>query len=162
VQGGKAINQFPIETFVGEAVLADLTPYVDENEEIKAEHVQNALNGRSIKGKRILLRTDWNAHYGEPDYFERAPYIGPSAVDWIVSQRPVIVGYDYAHAKDAPDTPRDVYALREFLENEILTMGYIRNLDQLPADGKLILVAAPLTFEGVEASPVRAVVIVED
>ncbi|WP_344819518.1 cyclase family protein [Microbacterium soli] len=162
VPGGKAIDDFPLETFVGEAVLADLTPYVGENEAVQPEHLQAALKGRSITGKRLLMRTDWNAHYGEPDYLERAPYIGPAAVDWVVSQRPVLVGYDYAHSKDAPDTPREVYALKSFLENDILTMGYIRNLDQLPADGKLTLVAAPLAFEQVEASPIRAVVIVED
>ena len=159
VEGGKSIDQFPITTFVGTAVLADLTSMVGENEEVRPEHIERALNGRQVAGQRLLLRTDWNAHYGEPDYDARAPYIGPDAVDWVVSQRPALVGYDYAHAKDAPNSPKAVYAVRTFLENEILTMGYIRNLDQLSADRTLTLVAAPLAFEGVEASPVRAVVI---
>jgi len=38
-------------------------------------------------------------------------------------------------------------------------MGYVRNLDQVDPARDLTLVALPLAFANVEASPVRAVVI---
>jgi len=158
VPGGKGIGEFPLSTFCGPAILVDLTS-VGENTAISAGLLEKQVNGRSVEGQRVLLRTDWNAHYGEPDYNERAPYIGPDAVDWLVERKPALVGYDYAHSKDAPDSPRTVYALRGFLENDIVTMGYIRNLHRIDPERDLTLVAVPLAFEDVEASPVRAVVI---
>jgi kynurenine formamidase len=158
VPGGKGISDFPLETFCGPAVLADLTS-VGENEAISAALLEKQLRGADVEGQRVLLRTDWNLHYGEPDYDARAPYIGPDAVDWLVERKPALVGYDYAHSKDAPDSPRTVYALRGFLENDIITMGYIRNLDKINPAGELTLVALPLAFTDVEASPVRAVVL---
>lgn len=158
VQGGKGISDFPLSTFCGPAVLVDLTA-VGEDEAVSASLLEKQVAGREVEGQRVLLRTDWNKHYGEPDYDKRAPYIGPDAVDWLVERKPALVGYDYAHSKDAPDSPRTVYALRGFLENDIITMGYIRNLNLIDPDKDLTLVAVPLAFEGVEASPVRAVVL---
>lgn len=158
VQGGAPINAFPLETFCGPAVLVDLTA-VRENEPIEPKHLEKALAGRDVAGQRVLLRTDWNRNYGRPDYEQRAPYIGPAAVDWLSERKPALVGYDYAHAKDAPDTPAPVYAVRTFLESGIITMGYIRNLDKIDPARELTLVAVPLAFSDVEASPVRAVVI---
>jgi arylformamidase len=158
VSGGAAINDFPLERFCGPAMLVDLTP-IGDNEQICPEHLEKALAGRDVTDQRLLIRTDWNKNYGMPDYTERAPYIGPAAVDWLASRKPALVGYDYAHSKDAPDSPAPDYAVRTFLENDIITMGYIRNLDQIDPDRALTLVALPLPFAHVEASPVRAVVI---
>jgi len=158
--GGTAIEDTPLETFYGETVLVDLTS-VRENEPIGPELIAKALDGREITGSRVLLRTDWNRHYGEPDYQARSPYITPSAVHWLVERRPVLVGYDYSHPKDAPDAPAPVYAVRTFLGNNIAPLGYLRNLDLIDPSRPATLSAFPLSFEGVEASPVRAVVIQE-
>ncbi|HET6190512.1 MAG TPA: cyclase family protein [Trebonia sp.] len=158
VPGGAAINEIPIERFCGPVVLVDLTP-IGDNEQIRPEHLEKGLAGRNIAGQRVLIRTDWNKNYGKPDYAARAPYLGPAAVDWLASRKPVLVGYDCAHSKDAPDSPAPDYAVRTFLENGIITMGYVRNLDQVDPARDLTLVALPLAFANVEASPVRAVVI---
>jgi arylformamidase len=158
VPGGATLEKIPLETFYGEAMVLDLTA-IGQNEPIEPAHVEAALGGRDLNGARVLLRTDWNAHYGEPGYFEASPYISPKAVDWICARKPLLVGYDYSHPKDAPDTPAPVYAVRTFLENEIVPMGYLRNLDQVDPRRPMILSAFPLAFSGVEASPVRAVLI---
>jgi arylformamidase len=158
IPGGLAIDQVPLSTFYGDVVVVDLTS-VQENSPILPKHIMAGLGDREIQGTRVLLRTDWNHHYGEPDYGERSPYISPAAVDWLVTQRPVLVGYDYAHAKDAPDTPATVYAVRTFLQNGIVPMGYTCNLDKIDLTRHAQLIAFPLAFTGVEASPVRAVVV---
>ncbi|HET6193412.1 MAG TPA: cyclase family protein [Trebonia sp.] len=158
VPGGATLEKIPLETFYGEAMVLDLTA-IGQNEPIEPAQVEAALGGRDLNGARVLLRTDWNAHHGEPGYFEASPYISPKAVDWICARKPLLVGYDYSHPKDAPDTPAPVYAVRTFLENEIVPMGYLRNLDQVDPGRPMILSAFPLAFSGVEASPVRAVLI---
>jgi arylformamidase len=157
VPGGPSIDQIPLGTFWGEVVLADLT-HVGEKDEIQPRDLERGFGGRDIAGKRVLLRTDWNHHYGEPDYFERSPFIGRAAVHWLVDRKPLLVGYDYAHSKNPPDCDTPVYAVRTFVGNGIVTMGYVRNLDLIDPRRPLTLVAAPLSFVGVEASPVRALV----
>lgn len=159
VEGGPGIDDMPLETFFGDTVLLDLTR-VGQNAPIRREDVETSAEGRPrIEGKRVLLRTGWNRHYGEAGYQEGSPYISAGAVDWIVSQGPVLVGYDYMHGKPDPDAPYPSYALRTFLEAGIVTMGYLRNLDLIDAAVPIELCAFPLAFVGVESSPVRAVVI---
>jgi kynurenine formamidase len=158
VPGGGTIEKIPLETFYGDAMILDLTA-IGQNEPILPAHIKAALGDRDLRNARVLLRTDWNAHYGEPGYHEASPYISPAAVEWICGQKPLLVGYDYSHPKDAPDTPAPVYAVRTFLEHEIVPMGYIHNLDQVDTTRPITLSAFPLAFTGVEASPVRAVLI---
>ena len=157
-EGGLSVDQVSLETFHGEAVLADLSDR-PRNTGIGRDHLVEALGGRPIHGIRVLLRTNWNRNYGEPGYEEGSPYITPEAVDWIVSQGPVLVGYDYAHGKDAPDSPAKFYSLRTFLGSGIVTMGYLKNLDQIDAARTFTLTCLPLAFRGVESSPVRAVAV---
>jgi kynurenine formamidase len=158
VPGGGTIEKIPLETFYGDAMILDLTA-IGQNEPILPDHIEAALGNRDLANARVLLRTDWNAHYGEPGYHEASPYISPAAVNWICRSKPLLVGYDYSHPKDAPGTPAPVYAVRTFLEHQIVPMGYIRNLDQVDATRPMTLSAFPLAFSGVEASPVRAVLI---
>ena len=158
VPGGATLEKIPLKTLYRRG--HGLGSHRDRAEQtIEPAQVEAALGGRDLNGARVLLRTDWNAHYGEPGYFEASPYISPKAVDWICARKPLLVGYDYSHPKDAPDTPAPVYAVRTFLENEVVPMGYLRNLDQVDPGRPMILSAFPLAFSGVEASPVRAVLI---
>lgn len=158
VEGGAAISDLPLSTFYGDGEMADLTS-VGERNPIHASDLEAAFGGRDIHDKRVFLRTNWNHHYGEPDYEERSPYIAVDAIDWIVGNRPSLVSYDYAHGKDDPEAPTRYHAVRTFLTNGIVTMGYVRNLDQIDATRPFKLCAMPLAFVGVESSPVRAILL---
>jgi len=160
-RGGAAISDLPIETFYGPATLLDLTG-IDPGGSIEISDVKHALMGRPVQHARLLLRTDWNHQYGTSGYEAGSPYISPEAVDWIAARRPVLVSYDYSHGKDAPNSPEQYYAVRTFLTRDIATMGYVTNLDRIDPTRSAVLAALPLSFEGVEASPVRAVIIQED
>lgn len=158
VEGGSPISGIPLSTFYGEGVMADVTS-VGEGNPIQAADLERAFGDRDLTGKRIFIRTNWNHHYGEPDYDERSPYIALDAIDWVVSKAPALVSYDYAHGKDDPDAPARFHPIRTFLSNGIVTMGYVRNLDQIDASRPFTVSAFPLAFVGVESSPVRAVLI---
>lgn len=157
VKGGAELHQVPLETFVGEALVADLS-HVGPNSPITPADLERAV-GRDLKrGDRLLLRTDWNRHYGDPDWRERSPYLAPEATDWCVERAPALVGMDFAHAKDAPVAPCKEYTLRAFLEHGIVLLPYLDHLDQI-SRARVTLIALPLAIVGVEASPVRAVVL---
>jgi kynurenine formamidase len=161
VPGGPPISALPLDTFYGPAVLGDLT-FVGEDSPIGPAELDEAFGDRALPGSRLLLRTDWNHHYGEPDYQARSPYIGPAGLDWIVARRPRLVSYDYSHSKDAPDAPTVLHAVRTYLSAGIVTMGYVTNLDQIDPALPVTLCAFPLAFRGTESCPVRAVVVQED
>ena len=119
-----------MRTWCPSGTFGDLT-FVGEDSPIGPAELDKAFGDRAVPGSRLLLRTDWNHHYGEPDYQARSPYIGPAGLDWIVARRPRLVSYDYSHSKDAPDAPTVLHAVRTYLSAGIVTMGYVTNLDQI-------------------------------
>lgn len=155
VRDGAQLHELDLSMFFGPVVIADVTNR-GKNEAITPDDLQQAVGDEASEGDRLLVRTDWTKHYGEPRYKDDSPFITPAAVDWCVEQGFVLVGMDFDHTKDAEDSPSKYYATRTFCEQNVITMGYIANLDKVPVK-RALLVALPLAIQGVEASPVRAV-----
>ena len=159
VKGGKQIHQVPLETFVGDALVADLRHAVP-GKGITAEDLQRAVGDRLKAGDRLLLRTDCNKTYNQNEWQKRSPYLTAGATAWCIDRRVSVVGYDFYHGNDEPGAPRVFHASRTFSEHDILTLPYLNNLDEVPPLERVTLVALPLKMIGAEASPVRAVVLV--
>lgn len=157
VKGGQQLHELPLDVFVGEALVADLSD-TRPNSPITPEQLERAVGSKLRRGDRLLLRTDWNRNHGEPHWREGSPYLAPEAVDWCVERGPRLVGFDFLHAKDAPVTPCKEYTLRALLEHDIVLLAYLDHLDQIRQE-RVTLIALPLAINGVEASPVRAVAI---
>jgi arylformamidase len=157
VKGGLPLAEVPLETFVGEALVADLS-HKGFNEPITVADLERAVGSSLRRGDRLLLRTDWSERYGEADWREGSPYLSPEAIDWCIARGPLLVGMDFLHAKDGPSTPCPEYTLRGFLEHGIIVLSYLNHLKQIRQE-RVTLVALPLSLAGAEASPVRAIVI---
>lgn len=157
VKGGTHIYEVPLSTFIGDAVVANLSDKPPDSP-ITAQDLERTVGGKLKRGERLLIRTDWNKHYGEAEWLEGSPYITPEAVDWCVARGAVLVGMDFAHAKDAPGSPAKFYASKTLCENNVMVMAYLRNLDRINKD-RVTLIALPLAIMGVESTPVRAVVL---
>jgi arylformamidase len=157
VKGGKEVYDLPLETFIGDAVVANLSDLAPDTA-ITAGHLERAVGAKLQRGDRLLIRTDWNRHYGQPGWAEGSPYLATDAVDWCVQQRVVLVGLDFSHAKESADSPSKYYASRTLCENNIVVMAYLQNLDRITKD-RVTLIALPLAIAGVESAPVRAVVL---
>ena len=63
VKGGKQIHEIPVETFVGPAIIADMTHRVPCGV-ITAEDLEKDVGTHLIQGDRLLIKTGWNDHYG--------------------------------------------------------------------------------------------------
>ena len=77
---------------------------------------------------------------------------------WVIERGVVLVGFDFYHGADEPDSNVVFYTSRTFGENGVVTMPYLNHLDRITQE-RVTLLALPLNMTGVEASPVRAVVI---
>ncbi len=157
VKGGKQLQELPLELFAGDAVVADLRHRVPGGA-VTAEDLEAAVGRTLEKGDRLLLRTDLNNDYFAPDWAKRAPYLTRDAVKWCIDKGVVLVGFDFYHGADAPDSNVVFYTSRTFGENGVVTMPYLTNLDRI-TQARVTLLALPLNMTGVEASPVRAVVV---
>jgi arylformamidase len=157
VKGGKQVQDLPLETFAGDAVIADLRHLVP-GKAVTAGELERSVGRLVRRGDRLLLRTDVNKQYMINNWQQRSPYLTADATRWCIDKGVSVVGYDFYHGNDEPGAPRVFHSSRTFSEHDIVTMPYLDNLDQVDAE-RFTLVALPLKLVGAEASPVRAVVL---
>jgi kynurenine formamidase len=157
VRGGTQIHQLPLELFIGEAIVADLRDKMPAKA-ITERDLDKAVGAKLKRGDRVLLRTDHNNTYdgGSDTWMKTSPYLTIGATEWLIDKGVVIVGYDFYHGNDEPGSPRVFHNSRTLSENGIITMPYLKNLDQITSE-RFTLIALPLNIVGAEASPVRAV-----
>jgi arylformamidase len=163
------IGEMPVDQWVGEAAVVDLTHLPENGEVTAADLDRKAKHVRA--GDIVLLRTDWPKRVSvETERFWRdAPYTGQSACDWLIQRQVKAVGYDYP-----PDycvrtmifEPQKKVAREDntthhaFFPAGITVIEYLTNLDQIVVP-RCQFVAMPLPIEGADGSPVRAVAIVD-
>jgi arylformamidase len=167
--GGRHIAELPVDQWIGDAAVVDLTHVLENGEVAAADLERKAQHVRA--GDIVLLRTDWPKRVSvETERFWRdAPYTGRSACDWLIQRKAKAVGYDYP-----PDycvrtmifepqkklRREDNTTHQAFFPAGVMVIEYLTNLDQIGAP-RCRFVALPLPVEGADGSPVRAVAIVE-
>ena len=91
---GKSISDFPIESFVIRAVIADLrdsNPNLPIDAKLLAERV-----GDSIEDAIVLLATGWGDRRAVSDEWHfQSPYLSPDGAEWIVQNKARSVGIDH-------------------------------------------------------------------
>ena len=167
--GDRDMASMPVDQWVGDAAVVDLTHLGDNGEVSAAELEQHAEHVR--RGDIVLLRTDWPRKVSvETEKFWRdAPYTARSACDWLVRRGVKAVGYDYP-----PDycirtmifSPATTVTRPECVTHDVFfpagitVIEYLTNLDQIGA-ARCRFVALPLRLEGADGSPVRAVALTD-
>jgi arylformamidase len=113
----------------------------------------DAFTRRDVRGKAVLVRTGWDAHWGTPAYLANNPFLTAEAAAYLVAQRVALVGIDSVNIDDLSDLARPVHST--LLGAEIPIVEHLRGLDQLPADG-FTFTAVPPKVAGFGTWPVRA------
>ena len=119
----------------------------------------DALPGGDLRGKAVLLRTDFSRHWGTDGYFSANPYLTAAACQKLVDAEPAMVGIDSLNIDDTGDLSRPAHTL--LLGAGIPVCEHLTNLASLESvNGRLH--AVPIAWVGGATFPVRAYVIVED
>ena len=157
IRGGMQIHQLPLDLFIGDAIIADLRDKLPGHA-ITEKDLEQRLDDRIRVGDRLLLRTDQNNAYdgGSDKWMRESPYLTIGATRWCIAKGVTIVGYDFYHGNDEPGAPRVFHNSRTLSEHGVITMPYLKSLDQIDKD-RFTLVGLPLKLIGAEASPIRAV-----
>jgi arylformamidase len=106
-----------------------------------------------VKGKAVLVNTDWSRHWRTDAYFENHPFLTEEAAIYLRDQGAALVGIDSHNIDDTRTKRRPVHTT--LLKAEILIVEHMVNLDQLPTHG-FYFNAVPPKFKGVGTFPVRA------
>jgi arylformamidase len=106
-----------------------------------------------VTGRAVLVHTGWDRHWGTEQYGSGHPYLTRAAAEWLVAQRPALVGIDSLNIDDTEDGTRPAHTL--LLAAGIPVVEHLRGLEQLPADG-FRFHAAPPRIAGMGTFPVRA------
>jgi kynurenine formamidase len=169
IPGGTTVDRMPIDTWVGDAAVVDLT-HIGANTPVGAADLE--ARGRHVRrGDIALLRTDWPLRRSVEtlEFWTEAPWTSAEACRWLVARGVKAVGYDYP-----PDHPvRDLVAAtgrrvapeewathHTFFPAGIGVIEYLVNLDRLGRD-RVRFVALPLNLEGGDGAPARAIAILD-
>jgi kynurenine formamidase len=173
IQGQQAatIDELPLEWFYAPGVVLDMTSKADA-EKVEVAEIQDALAriGHTLAPLDIvLLRTDRDAYYGQPDYFRRGCAVTPPATRWLFEQGVRVMGID-AWGWDGPLDRQAAEALARqepgvFWAAHQADLPYSQierlvNLRELPPRG-FTVACFPLKIQGGSAGPARGVAILE-
>jgi kynurenine formamidase len=115
--------------------------------------------GLDVRGKAVLVRTDWSARWGTEGYFEPNPFLTEAACALLAERGALLVGIDSLNIDDIEDVSRPAHTT--LLGAGIPVCEHLTNLAALPAGGGH-LHAVPIPWVGGATFPVRAYVIAED
>jgi kynurenine formamidase len=172
---GNSVDTIAPGRFIAPAVVVDASAEVAKNADwlLTVDFLQawEGRHGRIPRGAWVLLRTDWSHRLKDPAAFvnmreDGAHTPGPTqeAVEWLIRERDVhgfgveTINTDAGQSYAWP-LPYPCHTLMHGANKYGLQC--LRNLDQLPPTGALI-VAAPLKIQDGSGSPLRVLALVEN
>jgi kynurenine formamidase len=168
----RAIDELPLDWFVGPGVVLDATGRSD-GDVVQPHDVERALAeiGHEIQsGDIVLIRTGCDAYYGDADYAAHGPGVSPEATLWLFDRGVRVMGID-AWGWDPPlrfqvppavaqDRAGIIWGAHQ-IDRDYAQIERMVNLAAVPSVGALII-ALPLKVENGSAGPTRAVAVISD
>lgn len=148
VSDGVALDQIPLETFVGPCRVLDCTKSVG------AVKIEDLKRNKVKKAERILVKTQ-NSLRGFGTFREDYIYLDGDAADYLAKLGITLFGIDYFSVKQRGS--KDQRPHTSLLSKNIPIIEGL-DLSQVPA-GDYTLVCLPLKFTGIEGAPARVVLI---
>ncbi|MEY2518685.1 MAG: arylformamidase [Verrucomicrobiota bacterium] len=151
-QGADTIERMPLEIYLGDAVVVDLTKQfeADQTRQITVADIESCSDALEL-APRLLLKTNvWKDSKVFPDWI---PVIAPDVPEWLGSRKVKLLGLDLPSV-DSIDAKKLVnhYAL------DAARIAIVESLDLSAIEaGTYHFSALPLRISGGDAGPVRAI-----
>ena len=165
---GKKIDEIPVERFVGEGVLIDVTAKSDR-EIIQPEDLEPFLS-KINQGDFVIFKTGRDKFFGSSKYYLH-PYLSAEGANILCKMGVSLVGIDAMNidptyydrpdadplATELPDEEEYGYPVHDvLLGNDILIVENLCNLGQIKAV-KGLYSFLPLKLRDSDGSPIRAI-----
>jgi arylformamidase len=146
--GGKDLSELELHS------VADLEGVVIRVEQSASRGITpDALRGRDLAGKAVLLHTGWDRHWGSDRYLSGHPFLTREAAEHLLAAGAALVGIDSLNIDDIEDLSRPVHSA--LLGAEVPIVEHMCNLAALPERGFRFF-AVPAKVVGFGSWPVRA------
>src|ERR1044071_8929660 len=100
---GKDLSELPLNRLANlEAVV--IRPELSEGRGI----TRSAFQDHDLRGKAVLVRTGWDAHWRTDQYFEGHPFLTKDAAEYLLAAGVALVGIDSLNIDDTGDRGRPV------------------------------------------------------
>jgi kynurenine formamidase len=150
---GIDLSELPLES------LADLEGIVIHATDPGRAITAKALQGVDVRGKAVLVHTNWSRHWQTDQYFEGHPFLTKDAAEYLVGAGTAFVGIDTYNIDDTTDGARPVHTT--LLGNRIPICEHMCRLELLPAAG-FRFHAAPVKVKAFGTFPVRAYAVLDE
>ena len=114
---------------------------------------KNFFESIPVKGKAVLVNTNWSKFWRTDAYFENHSFLTEEAAIYLRDNGAVLVGIDSHNIDDTRGKRRPVHST--LLKSEIIIAEHLCSLDQLPDSG-FTFTATPPKVKGMGTFPVRA------
>jgi len=139
--------------------LADLEGIVVRARNLRHAISAKAFSGMDVKGKAVLVHTDWARHWGTDQYFENHVFLTKDAAEFLTEKGAAFVGVDTYNIDDTNDGLRPVHTT--LLGNRIPICEHMCGLNELPDKG-FRFHAVPVKVKAMGTFPVRAYAVLEN
>lgn len=149
---GIDLSEIPLESLV------DLEGIV-----VRAQNLGRAISAKAfenvdVKGKAVLVHTDWARHWLTDQYYEGHPFLTKDAAEFLVEAGAAFVGVDTYNIDDTTDGARPVHTI--LLGNQIPICEHMCGFESLPDKG-FRFHAAPVKVKAMGTFPVRAYAVLD-
>ncbi|WP_296970227.1 cyclase family protein [Tepidanaerobacter sp. EBM-38] len=153
IKGAKTLDEIPLDTFVGYAVIVDAQ--VDCKKAIEAD----VLKGCDIKpGDIVLIRTGYSKYWGNPKYIEDSPYLSEELAQALVKLNIKALGIDFISPDPVESTTAPVHKI--LMGSGIPIIENLNRLDEIDVQ-RVFFSAAPLLIDKSDGGFTRAYAILE-
>ena len=152
--GRKSLDQFPIDKFVGKAMVIRVMGL----NEIGLELVKN-FESEISNVDFVLFRSAWDKKWNTASYLMDFPTLTEDAAAWLAGFKLKGLGFDYISIDPVSDS-LDLPNHRIVLAEDFIIIENLANLDMLP-EGSFLFQCLPLKIEDANGSPVRAIAMLE-
>ena len=150
---GRDLSELPLSS------LADLEGVLVDASGADARALgRAAFEGLEVKGRAVLVRTGWDAHWRTERYFEGHPFLTEDAAEFLAEAGAALVGIDSYNIDDTSGGRRPVHSV--LLGASVPIVEHMCNLDKLPRRG-FRFYAVPVKVKSFGTFPVRAFAILE-
>ena len=115
----------------------------------------DVLPGGDLRGKALLVRTEFSRRWGTESYFSDNPFLTAELCERLLATGVVFVGIDSLNIDDIADMARPAHTT--LLRAGVPICEHMTNLAAVPSGGRLH--AVPIAWVGGGTFPVRAYVI---
>ena len=139
--------------------LADLEGVVIRAKNFGRSISAKAFSGIDVKGKAVLVHTDWARHWGTDQYFENHVFLTKDAAEFLTEKGAAFVGVDTYNIDDTNDGLRPAHTT--LLGNRIPICEHMCGLNELPDKG-FRFHAVPVKVKAMGTFPVRAYAVLDE